>query len=187
VASEQKEYIIVDDNSSYAARYDMIAWISGDSIFPVTIYSPADRAKLGVSGITKEMLNQCIINSVSRYVGIKDHYPWYVVCDKSTIHNKKEIIESFQDGGVHEIVDVLFMPTKAAKRLSPLDNGIFHLWKERCRQQGKFTTNNIISIMTREWEKITKEEIQHAYHHCGLTTSKNIYFDCPKPIVHQHT
>ncbi len=26
--------------------------------------------------------------------------------------------------------DILFMPTKAAKRMSPLDNALFHIWKE---------------------------------------------------------
>jgi hypothetical protein len=187
VAPEEKQYIIVDENTTYASRYDMIAFICGEQTFPAMIYSPADRTRLGVSGITKEMLNRYIINYVSRYVGQLDRYPWYIVCDRSAIHSKEDIIESFRDGGVHEIVDVLFMPTKAAKRLSPLDNGIFHIWKNNCRQHGKMTKNNIINIMNQEWERITRVQIQHAYKHCGLTTSHHVYFDCPDSFTHQHT
>lgn len=176
----------MDENSSYAARYDMISFISGNNIFPAIIYSPEDRARLGVSGITKDMLNESIINYVSRYVGIHDHYPWYIVCDRSTIHSKDEIMESFRDGGVHEIVDVLFMPTKSAKRLSPLDNGIFHIWKERCRSHGLITKSNIISIMSHEWEQITKQQLHAAYNHCGLTRRRDVYFDCPRTSTHRH-
>jgi len=186
VAPGETSYVIVDDNTSYAKRYDMIAFICGDTTFPAVVFSPEDREARGVRGITKELLNESILNITSRYVGYKDRYPWYIICDKSTVHNKEEMLENFRDGGVHEIVEIVFMPTKAAKRLSPLDNGLFGLWKQRCRKRGFITKENITSIMISEWERISKEEIEHAYRHCGLTTSRNIYFDCPNPRSHVH-
>jgi hypothetical protein len=187
VAPGEKQYLVVDDNTKYAPRYDMIAFIHGDKVFPAIVFSPEDRKRLKVKGITKSMLNDYILNHLSRYVGALDHYPWYIVCDKSQVHNKDDIMQNFQDGGVHEIKEVIFMPTQAAKRMSPLDNGLFGLWKQRCRNNGNISKHNITSIMMKEWEKITKEEIQSAYRHCGLTSSHKLYFDCPNPSAHTHS
>jgi hypothetical protein len=54
--------------------------------------------------------------------GALDRYPLYLVLDKSTIHNKEEMLEAFHDNGCQELVDILKMPTQAPKRMSPQDN-----------------------------------------------------------------
>jgi len=187
VAPGESQYLVVDDNNRYAPRYDMICFVYGGGVFPAIVYTPKDRKRLKVNGITKKMLNDYILNQLSVHVGAKDHYPWYIVCDKSNIHNAAEIKESFEDGMVHEIKEVIFLPTQAAKRMSPLDNGIFGIWKQRCRNHGKIAKANIVSIMIQEWEKISVDEIQSAYRHCGLTSSRDPYFDCHDPSSHTHT
>lgn len=39
----QDSYVVVDDTSAYAARYDMIACCNSESVFPPMIFTPNDR------------------------------------------------------------------------------------------------------------------------------------------------
>ena len=43
VAPGEPPYIVVEDSSAYAAKYDMIACCSADRVFPPMVYSPEDR------------------------------------------------------------------------------------------------------------------------------------------------
>ncbi len=81
------------------------------------------------------------------------------------------------------------MPTNSAKiikRLSPLDNTLFHTWKENCRKKGSIKRRNIEQVMSDCWNRITKKQIMSCYRHCGLISHRNPYFDCPDPTSHQH-
>ena len=49
--------------------------------------------------------------------------------------------------GCQDVQDIWFMPKQAAKRMSPLDNALFHDWKERCRKREPIRKNNIEQIM----------------------------------------
>jgi len=186
VAPNEREYIIVNDNTSYAARYDMICFISGTRVFPVIIYTPEDRTRMKVSGITSEMLNNYIVNHLGPSLGAYDRYPLYILCDRAPIHNIEKMKESFIEGYCHEVREIRLMPAKSAKRLSPLDNGLFHDWKERCRKHAPLTKNNIVSIMSLEWERTTSRQLNTHYKHCGLTYSRDVYADCPKPDLQEH-
>jgi hypothetical protein len=186
VAPGETEYVIVEDNTSYAARYDMICFMSGEKVFPAIVYSPEDRASRGVKGITSDMLNEFIVNQLGPSLGAYDRYPLYIICDRSTIHNIDKMNDSFIEGYCHEVKEIRYMPSKSAKRLSPLDNGLFHDWKERCRKHSPLTKKNIISVMITEWERTTSEQLFKYYKHCGLTYSRNVYADCPNPHEHKH-
>lgn len=182
----ETECVIVEENSSYAARYDMITFVSGEEVFPAKIYSPQDRAQLGVSGITTDMLHAFIEDFLGRAIAATDRYPLYLLCDKSTIHKIDQLKESFENGFCFEIVDISLLPTKSAKRLSPLDNGLYHDWKERCRKHYPISYSNIKQIMNDEWEKTTKEQLRSYYKHCLFSRGSNVYQDCPLPNVHLH-
>lgn len=186
VVPGESECIVVHDSTSYAGRYDMICFISGEEVFPPMIYSPKDREELGVKGITGDMLNSFIEDYLARAIAAKDRYPLYLLCDKSTIHNIEKMKEAFQNGLCFEIVDISFLPTQAAKRLSPLDNSLFADWKNRCRDHHPITPENIKQIMSDEWERTAKEKIKAYYKHCALARRRNPYHDCPLPTVHQH-
>jgi hypothetical protein len=109
-----------------------------------------------------------------------------LILDRSRIHNEKEIIEAFHDNGCQQLVQILKMPTQAAKRLSHLDNSLFHEWKQRCRNQEKITMKNIEQIMSDEWNNIPPDHLYSYYRKCGLTSGVDPYFDCPLPSVHKH-
>jgi DDE superfamily endonuclease len=186
VMPDEQPIVVVEDNSSYAARYDMIAVTTGTEVLPPVIFSPEDRETRGVDGIQGWMLNEYILDILARSIAALDRYPMYLVVDRSTAHNSETMMESFHCGGCFEIVDIMKMPTKAAKRISPLDNGIFHEWKDRVRKHNLLTSKNIESVMVQEWENISQENISHYYKHCGLTHGQDVYKDCPCPNEHQH-
>jgi hypothetical protein len=187
LAPGETPYVIVSDNTSYSKRYDMIACCSGIQVFPCMIYTPDERTRARVKGINTKMLITYIQTLLAQAIGATDEYPIYLVLDRSTIHNEIEMMQAFHDHGCQSLVEIIKMPTQAAKRLSPLDNTLFHEWKERCRQHSKILSNNIEQIMNDEWNKITSNHLYSYYRHCGLTTSTKPYFDCPLPTQHKHT
>ena len=115
----ESAYVEVDDNSSYAPRYDMIACCTHMELFPPTIFSPDERAALGVRGITQKMFIKYIQDILAQACGALDRYPLYLVLDKASIHNEEKILEAFHDNGCQELVEVWKMPTKAGEDVSP--------------------------------------------------------------------
>ena len=186
VAPGEKPFIVVEDTSAYAPRYDMIACCSSERVFPPIIYTPGDRKQLGVKGIREFMLLSYIDKILGQAVASLDLYPLTLVLDRSTTHNPGKIMEAFHDAGCQDLATVYLLPPNSAKRMSPLDNSLFHKWKEGCRKRKKLTSKNIVQIMADEWNKITKKTLHAQYQHCGLMCGKEVYFDCPAPTDHNH-
>lgn len=182
----EKSYVVVEDTSMYAARYDMIACCSAERVLPPIIFSPEDRKERGVQGVRSEMVIQYIDSVLAQAVGALDQYPILLVCDQSTAHNAANMLQAFHDRGCQDVVDVVFMPAQGAKRLSPLDNGIFGWWKEQCRAHTSITSRNIIHVMSSAWNRITSRQLMSCYEHCALTHERDEYFDCPSPLSHCH-
>lgn len=181
----EKQYVVVSDTSSYAKRFDMIACVNGDKTFAPVIYSPAVRSNAGVKGINTEMLIDYILSTLGQETWALDDPPLTLVVDRSRIHNEERVMEAFQERGGH-VQRMLKMPPSAAKRLSPLDNSLFHDWKEAVRKHGPLTLGNIEQVMADEWNRIPQARIQAHYRHCGLTASTDPYADCPAPASHAH-
>jgi hypothetical protein len=186
VAPGESAYVVVDDDSKYAERYDMIAVTSGEKVFPPVIFSPEDREARLVDGIRGWMLNDYIEDLLARSISSCDYYPMYLIVDRSNIHNTSNMMDSLHNSGCFEVVDIKKMDTKTAKRISPLDNGMFHEWKEKCRKHSPLTKPNIISAMIQEWYNISQSNIKQYYRHCGLTISQDVFQDCPMRSTHNH-
>jgi hypothetical protein len=174
--------IEVADTSSYAARYDMIACCTGKEVLPPIIYAPNERQK----GINKRMLHQYIQNLLAQSAGALDRYPLCLIIDRATIHHEEEILQEFHDWGCQELQEVIRMPAAAAKRLSPLDNSLFNVWRQRVLKDGKLTQRNIKQRMSDAWNTITFQDIKPQYDNCGFRRGDDVYFDCPCPSIHQH-
>jgi hypothetical protein len=187
VVPGETPYVIVEDDTAYARRYDMIACCSYNQVFPPKIFTPADRGEEGVKGINTAMLIKYIQDILAQAVGALDTYPLVLVLDRSRVHNVDQILEAFHDWGCQELKEVIKMPSKAAKRMSPLDNCLFHDWKERCRKRENITSANIEQIMADEWNNTNIETIKSYYHHCLLFQRQDVYDDCPLPSSHHHT
>jgi transposase len=180
----ESPYIATSSTSSYSTRYDMIACCccSGATALPPIIYTPKERER----GINQEMLLDYARNLLAQAAGALDVYPLILVVDRSGIHNEAKIIQEFHDWGCQELTQVIRMPTAAAKRLSPLDNSLFNLWRQRVLASGPLTKSNIKPRMSDAWNSITAADIKRQYRHCGLLRGQNVYFDCPNPTAHRH-
>ena len=175
-------YVLADDTSRYAPRFDMIACCCGDRVFPPIIYAPNERQR----GINQHMLLKYIRNILAQAAGALDRYPLTLVLDRATIHDVDKIKQEFNDWGCQELAQVLLMPTQAAKRMSPLDNALFHDWKEAVRKRCPLTKRTIKQVMADEWNNIQPSKIAAHYKQCGLTRATDVYADCPAPASHAH-
>lgn len=181
----EKEYIVATDTTSYSRRYDMIALCNGNQVLPPVVYTPKDRLGIKTRGITKKMLEHAVDSILAQAVAGIDEYPLYLVADKASIH-KKDLLQVFHDRGVQDVQQLMFMPTQAAKRMSPLDNALFHTWKNNIRQHAPLTDDNVVNIMSNEWNNISSRDIRSQYRKCLLMRYQDVYSDCPAPRVHRH-
>lgn len=178
----EQAFVIVEDTTSYAARFDMIACCTSKETLPPIIYAPTERER----GINSAMLLAYIRDFLAQAVGALDRYPLTLVVDKSAIHNPAKILQTFHDWGCQDLTEVLLLPTQSAKRLSPLDNSIFHDWKERCRSHDEITSDNIRCVMNNEWNNLDAAHLAAHYDHCLLRPRQPLLSDCPLPAVHRH-
>lgn len=184
VLPDEQPFVEATETSAYSQRYDMIAACVGDQILLPKIFSPSDRINESSKGITRRMLLQFIDDVFAQAVEGLDRYPLTLVMDRASIHMDTDaILKAFHDRGSQSITQILIMPPNAAKRLSPLDNSLFHSFKEECRKKCPATKINIKRIMNDAWMKMKPH--QH-YVHCGITRTRKPYFDCPEPSSHHH-
>src|SRR6185437_5390409 len=145
--------------SKYAQRYDMIACCSGKAVLPPVIYAPKERQR----GVDTSMLLSHIRDLLAQAAGALDEYPLLLVLDRASIHHEEKILQEFHDWGCQELTEVIKMPPAAAKRLSPLDNSLFNVWRQRVLADGPLTLRNIKGRMSAAGESITKEDIHAQY------------------------
>jgi hypothetical protein len=122
----------------------MIACCTGKEVLPPIIYAPNERVK----GINKKMLHQYIQNLLAQSAGALDRYPLCLIIGRATIHREEEMLQEFHDLGCQELTEVIRMPAAAGKRLSPLDNSLFNVWRQRVLARGKLTERNIKQRMS---------------------------------------
>jgi hypothetical protein len=160
----------------------MIACCSGTTVLPPIIYSPSERGK----GINQHLLLSYMRDLLAQAAGSLNVYPLLLLLDRSSIHVEANIMEEFHHWGCQELTQVIKIPPASAKRLSPLDNSLFNLWRHRVLESGPLTRTNIKKKMIAAWESITTEDLQQQYRHCGLMRHQDPYFDCPLPNIHKH-
>lgn len=180
----EQPFVLATETASYAARYDMIACCVGDRVLLPKIYTPQERSDAGVRGINGDMLRQFVDDMLAQAVEGLDRYPLTLVLDRAPIHlNLDSLLQAFRDRSSESITEILLMPPNAAKRLSPLDNSLFHDWKQEVRKGCPATRINLERLMSDAWEKMKPGP---HYKNCGLTANTDLYFDCPAPSVHRH-
>ena len=151
-------------------------------MLPPIIYAPKERGK----GVNQDMLLRYIQDLLGQAAGALDQYPLLLLLDRSTIHSEARILQEFHDWGCQELTEVIRIPTASAKRLSPLDNSLFNLWRQRVLDGPPLTKANIKQRMSDAWNSFTSAELRAQYRHCGLLRHQDVYFDCPDPAAHKH-
>jgi hypothetical protein len=186
-AKGERPYVIVEDTTQYAKRFDMIAACTADQVLPPIIFTPSERQAMSVKGINKKMLLDYIHNILAQSCSALDIHPLYLILDRARIHNTDHILAAFHEDSICEdMKEVILMPPQAAKRMSPLDNSLFHYWKEQCRKHPLITERTIERIMADEWNNIPANIITSYYKHCKIVGRADVYADCPDPRAHRH-
>ena len=81
-----------------------------------------------------------------------------VQIDRARIHNEEKILEAFSvqgEGWTCHVHPEDACPRGKAHVSAPLDNALFHDWKEAIRKHGPLTLNRIRQVMSDEWNNIT--------------------------------
>jgi len=175
-------FIESTETSKYATRFDMIGCCNAAEVLPPIIYAPKERGK----GINAAMLHEYIRNLLAQAAGALDRYPLWLVLDRASIHSEAAMLQEFHDWGCQELKEIIKMPAAAAKRLSPLDNALFNVWRQHALDGPPLTKKNIKQRMSDAWNALTPALIRAQYRNCGLMRGQDMYFDCPNPAVHKH-
>lgn len=179
VAPEHEPLIIVDKPSAYAERYDFIGAINGSQAIACMTLTPADRKDKDIAGVRKVVVNEWILNTLAPAINRLSIENFYLICDKSRAHNKRNMIEALNAGGCGSVIDVCHMPTASAKYVSPLDNPIWHIFREAIRSQHPLTTANLPTILSETFLSLSEQEINNAYRKCAIVRGTNFFYDQP--------
>jgi hypothetical protein len=177
-----QSYVIAEDTTSYAKRFDMTACCTSKETLPPMIYAPDERRK----GITTDMLISYIRDFLAQSAGALDRYLLTLVLDRATIHNTDKMMQAFHDWGCQELTEIIKMPAMLTKRLSPLDNSLFHDWKERVRKHAPITSENIRRLKSNEWNNLPPSLLAAHFRHCHLQPRQPLLADCRAPDTHEH-
>jgi len=71
------------------------------------------------------------------------------------------------------------MPTASGKYIAPLDNPIWHTYKEIIRSQHPITTTNLPSLLSQIFLLLSKQQIKNAYRKCAIVRGANVFYDQP--------
>ncbi len=170
-------------SSNKSERYDMIGAITGKTTLPPTIYDSTERGK----GLTTKMLLNYIRDVLAQACGALDIYPMILVLDHASIHVPNKIMEVFHEWGCQSLTEVIKLPPSTAKRVSPLDNALFNIWKTKVLKHGFLTKQSIRTKMSDAWNQITEKQIHEQYKKSGIIRGTNVYYDCPNPTAHRHS
>lgn len=157
--------------STFAQRLDIIAGITVDGPLPLKSFTPQQRKKKGSKGITKSMFLDYVSGVLAPAASAMDLEDATLVLDRSKIHNVADIEAVLDNEGCDNIKHILMLPKETAKHVSPLDNALFHEFKEDVRKEVK---GKIVSLDTlksharRVWERFSPKQITAHYRHCRL-------------------
>jgi hypothetical protein len=179
VAPGQKPLILVKEPSAYAKRFDFIGAINGSQPIACMTLTPADRTARRIKGIRQQVINQWITDTLAPEINQLGINNLYLICDKSTAHNQVHMMQALKAAKCYSVIKFLYIPTAAAKYLSPLDNPIWHSFKEVIRSQHPLTLMDIPELLSQTFYSLSTQEIQNAYRKCGYVYGIDERYDRP--------
>ncbi|CAF1123408.1 unnamed protein product [Rotaria sordida] len=177
VAPGHQPLIIVDKPTAYAERYDFIGAINGSQAIVCMTLTPADRRNKDIKGVRKEVLNEWIIKSLAPAINRLHIDGMHLICDRSRTHNKANMMKALRNSKCKSVIDIHYMPTASAKYISPLDNPLWHSFREVIRKQHPLTTSSLPSILSQTFYSLSRIEISGAYRKCVITYGADVYYD----------
>lgn len=179
VAPGAQPLIRVTKPSSYAKRYDFIGAVNGSQPIACMTLTPEDRKSRQIKGIRQMVINQWITDTLAPAINQLHIDNVYLICDKSNAHNDEGMMHALRAGKCRSVKKFLYMPTASAKYLSPLDNPLWHNFKEVIRAEHPLSTTDIPSVFSETFYSLSKKMIKNAYRKCGLMPGTDEYYDRP--------
>ena len=172
--------VVVSKPESFAGRVDFIAAANAEQTFPLAIFTPKERQKYGCCGITKAMFNDFLETKLAPAICDLDEEDLLIVIDRARVHNVKEIDAILDNNGCDNVKEIILLPRETAKHVSPLDNALFHDFKQGVRERLKnkeITFNKIKAAARREWGDFDSAALQAHYRHCRLYSRQSLSSD----------
>lgn len=85
------------------------------------------------------------------------------------------MLNSMKDGMCGCVKDVWLIPTGGAKHISPLDNALWHSWKDCVREKAADTHEDLVKAIKKCWHTINAQQLSAYYHHCALFAGQDSY------------
>jgi hypothetical protein len=152
----------VERPNSFSARVDFIGAITANEVFPPSIITPADRARLGTRGVTQDIFN-AINESLQQ--------SFTLVLDRSRAHSLAGIGQALDNAGCDKVEHIVVLPKETAKKVSPLDNALWNDWKKMVQHSVKNKRVDVALLsrqMRLNWQRLSHANLQAHYHHCRL-------------------
>lgn len=161
-----KGKVLVQKPEAFAARLDIIAAATSEETLPLGLFGPKDRKRLGSKGITKAMFNGYMADTLGPAIAGLNTDCMKLVVDGARIHNLKEIEQALDNAGADNVEEIVLLPKEVAKHVSPLDNALFHDFKEAVRDRVKNERVNMPTLKRRVrkmWASIKPEKLEAHY------------------------
>lgn len=179
VAPGPQPLILVREPSAYAKRFDFIGAVNGSQPLACGTITPEHRVNLGVKGFRKEVVNQWITDTLAPSINRLGMKNLYLICDKSSSHNPIDMMQALRAGKCYCVKTILHMPTGSAKYLSPLDNPLWHPFRETIRSKHPLIPIDIPGLLSQTFYSLSTQQIKNAYRKCGYAQEIDACYDRP--------
>lgn len=134
-----------------------------------------DRNRWKINGVRQSVINQWITNTLASAINRLHNDNIYLVCDKSSAHNAESMVRALQAGECESVKKVLFMLTGSAKYLSPLDNPLWHGFKEDIRSHHSLLPDDTLMTLSDTFYSLSEQKIKNAYRKWSLLRGTDEY------------
>lgn len=160
--------------SRYTPRVDVMGACVGNRVLDLDVLTPEDRRRAGVKGYTKQRVLSWFRHTLARQIRALPYDDVVVVVDKALSIKPEEVKGALQAGWCTNVAEVWVMETGIAKHCSPLDNSIWHEWKERVRAAAPVSEGSLYRIIQRQWHSLPSNHVTNYYRKCALTRHADV-------------
>ncbi len=139
--------------------------------------TPEDRKSRQVKGVRQMVINQWITDTLAPAINQLHIDNVYLICEKINAHSDEGMMHALRADKCRSVKKILYIPTASAKYLSPLDNPLWHNFREVIRAEHPLSTTDIPSVLSETFYSLSKQTIKSAYSKCGLMPGTDEYYD----------
>ncbi|CAF0851748.1 unnamed protein product [Rotaria sordida] len=86
-------------------------------------------------------------------------------------------MQALRAGKRKSVVKILYISTASAKYLSPLDNTLWHSFKQQIRNRHLLVAADIPLLLPQTFYSLSRKKISNAHRKCSITYESDEYYD----------